>query len=202
MTAINIRAVLISTKLDLPELAPLIGHRVELTIRDDTGGSWPEGWFEADEGAIEDSSFEHTPQPALASRLPLDPLRTFVLLVYAASLHRSSHDFGFFSRLTCQSAQSFARSCSMASREVRTPKEGARVEVFLAPSLSFPFDDAAAEKYAQIRRDLERAGQRIGAHDLEIAAIAVARQLTLVTHNVSEFSRVSGLVWEDWESVL
>jgi len=73
MTAINIRTVLTSTKLDLPELAPLIGHRVELTIRDDTGAGWPEGWFEAVEGAIQDSSFERAPQPALASRLPLDP---------------------------------------------------------------------------------------------------------------------------------
>jgi len=65
MTAINIRAVLTSTKLDLPELAPLIGHRVELTIRDDTGASWPEGWFEAVEGSIQDSSFERAPQPPL-----------------------------------------------------------------------------------------------------------------------------------------
>lgn len=75
------------------------------------------------------------------------------------------------------------------------------MEVFLAPLISFPFDDSAANRYAEIRHALERAGQRIGAHDLEIAAIALARQLTLVTHNVSEFSRVSGLAWEDWESV-
>lgn len=66
--------------------------------------------------------------------------------------------------------------------------------------MCFPFDDAAADKYAVIRHNLECAGQRIGAHDLEIAAIVVARQLTLVTRNVSEFSRVSGLAWEDWES--
>jgi tRNA(fMet)-specific endonuclease VapC len=89
-----------------------------------------------------------------------------------------------------------------AARSQDPAKEQGRVVVFMAPLVSFPFDDAAAEKYAQIRHDLERAGQRIGAHDLEIAAIAVARQLTLVTHNVSEFSRVSGLMWEDWESVL
>jgi hypothetical protein len=73
MTAINIRTVLTSTKLDLPELAPFIGHRVELTIRDDADATWPEGWFETIEGSIEDASFERAPQPALASRRPLDP---------------------------------------------------------------------------------------------------------------------------------
>ena len=88
-----------------------------------------------------------------------------------------------------------------AARSQDPAKEQARVEVFLAPFVSFPFDDAAAEKYAEIRRGLEGGGERIGAPDLEIAAIAVAHQVTLITHNVSEFSRVSGLVWEDWESV-
>jgi tRNA(fMet)-specific endonuclease VapC len=39
------------------------------------------------------------------------------------------------------------------------------------------------------------------AHDLEIAAIALAPGLTVVTLNVSEFARVPGLLWEDWESV-
>ena len=78
--------------------------------------------------------------------------------------------------------------------------ERAVVERFLEPFTSLPFDDLAAEHYAQIRHALERVGQRIGAHDLEIAAIARARDLVLVTHNVSEFARVPGLQWEDWQS--
>ena len=41
----------------------------------------------------------------------------------------------------------------------------------------------------------------MGANDLLIAAIALANELTVVTHNVSEFSRVGGLVYEDWEAV-
>jgi len=36
-------------------------------------------------------------------------------------------------------------------------------------------------------------------NDLMIAAIARCRQLTLVTHNTREFSRVPGLSIEDWE---
>lgn len=73
MAAINIRTVLTSTKLDLPELAPLVGHRVELIVRDDASATWPDGWFEAVEGSIQDSSFERAPQPDLVSRPPLDP---------------------------------------------------------------------------------------------------------------------------------
>ena len=40
----------------------------------------------------------------------------------------------------------------------------------------------------------------IGAHDLQIAAIALVHGLTLVTHNISEFSQVSGLNLEDWQA--
>jgi tRNA(fMet)-specific endonuclease VapC len=49
-----------------------------------------------------------------------------------------------------------------------------------------------------IRADLESAGKVIGPYDLLIAGQAMARQLTLVTANVSEFSRVMGLKWQDW----
>jgi tRNA(fMet)-specific endonuclease VapC len=71
---------------------------------------------------------------------------------------------------------------------------------FFSRYVSLPFDDAAAEKYAVIRADLETRGQLIGANDLLIAAITLAHDFTLVTHNVSEFSRVSGLRLEDWEA--
>jgi tRNA(fMet)-specific endonuclease VapC len=46
---------------------------------------------------------------------------------------------------------------------------------------------------------LEAIGSRIGPNDLLIAATALANDLTLVTHNVREFSRVLGLRVEDWE---
>jgi len=87
-----------------------------------------------------------------------------------------------------------------AERSRDPVSERAVVERFLAPFVSLPFDDSAAEHYSHIRHALERIGQRIGAHDLEIASIALARGLTLITHNVSEFSRVPGLLWEDWET--
>jgi tRNA(fMet)-specific endonuclease VapC len=65
---------------------------------------------------------------------------------------------------------------------------------------SFPFDDAAAEVYAQVRHELEARGQVIGAMDMLIAAIALANNLILVTHNTAEFSRISNLKLEDWTS--
>ncbi len=61
-----------------------------------------------------------------------------------------------------------------------------------------PFDEAAARAYGPLRAELERQGRPIGALDTLIAAHALALDATLVTHNVSEFSRVPGLRVEDW----
>ena len=71
---------------------------------------------------------------------------------------------------------------------------------FLDRFVSFPFDDPSAETYGRIRAHLEGQGLVIGPNDLLIAAIALALGVTLVTHNVAEFSRVPGLKIEDWES--
>ena len=73
-------------------------------------------------------------------------------------------------------------------------------QLFLSRFASYAFDDAAAEAYGEIRADLTRKGELIGPNDLLIAAICRANQLVLVTHNVSEFSRVEGLAIDDWES--
>lgn len=78
-------------------------------------------------------------------------------------------------------------------------KTRAHVDAFLAPFASFPFDDAAATLYAKIRADLSNKGSPIGPNDLLIAAICMARDATLVTHNVAEFSRVAGLKFNDWQ---
>lgn len=56
------------------------------------------------------------------------------------------------------------------------------------------------EHYADIRNTLESAGTPIGPNDLLIAAHARALGLTLVTDNLGEFSRVPGLVVENWLS--
>lgn len=73
------------------------------------------------------------------------------------------------------------------------------VRAFLAPMVSLPFDDVAADRAFAIRADLAAKGTPIGPHDIQIAAIALAHGLTLVTHNTTDFGRVSGLTCEDWE---
>jgi tRNA(fMet)-specific endonuclease VapC len=62
--------------------------------------------------------------------------------------------------------------------------------------LPLPLD--AARRYAEIRAELQRAGQLIGSNDLWIAAHALADDLTLVTNNEREFRRVPGLRVENW----
>jgi len=87
-----------------------------------------------------------------------------------------------------------------ARRSARVEFNLKRLEHFAAPLQRLPFDDRCAHDYGLIRADLAAQGRPIGANDLMIAAIARAHDLTLVTHNTGEFSRVVGLRVEDWES--
>lgn len=74
-----------------------------------------------------------------------------------------------------------------------------RQQGFLNRFVSLPFDDVAALIFGRIRAQLNRQGTPIGFYDLQIAAIALSNNLTLITHNIAEFSRVDGLAIEDWE---
>jgi tRNA(fMet)-specific endonuclease VapC len=74
-----------------------------------------------------------------------------------------------------------------------------RLETFLAgPIEILAFDREDARVAGSIRSSLEKMGKPIGAYDLLIAAQALSRQLTLITANVSEFSRIKGISWQDW----
>jgi len=59
-------------------------------------------------------------------------------------------------------------------------------------------DAAAAEHYAEIRAELKRKGQSIGANDLMIAAHARSEGAVVVTNNEKDFGRVKGLKLENW----
>ncbi len=61
-----------------------------------------------------------------------------------------------------------------------------------------PFGKKDAEAAAAIRADLEQQGIPIGPLDNLIAGTALANRASLVTHNTREFSRVKGLMVEDW----
>lgn len=85
------------------------------------------------------------------------------------------------------------------SKSSRPAQNAQRLEAFLSGPISvLPFTSEDARSAGTIRADLERTGKPIGAYDLLIAGQALAQQLVLVTANVSEFSRVKGLKWEDW----
>ena len=72
-----------------------------------------------------------------------------------------------------------AMKSSNASRSL------AKQRAFLELFQSLPFDDTAAEIYGRVRAALAIKGTPIGPNDLMIAAIALANDLTLVTHKQS-----------------
>jgi len=85
------------------------------------------------------------------------------------------------------------------SKSARVALNTQRLETFLSgPVIVLPLEDEDAQAAGSIRAALEASGKTIGAYDVLIAGQAVARQLTLVTANVSEFARVQGLTWQDW----
>ena len=73
-----------------------------------------------------------------------------------------------------------------------------KVEGVLGTIPVLPLDVPVDAGYGVIRAELEMAGQIIGLNDLLIAAHAQALNLTLVTDNTREFSRIRGLDVENW----
>jgi tRNA(fMet)-specific endonuclease VapC len=76
-----------------------------------------------------------------------------------------------------------------------------KLERFVSRFKILPFDEAAAKNAGQIQATLRKSGIPIGVYDIQIAAIALSYNLTLVTHNTREFRRINGLAYEDWEIV-
>ena len=79
----------------------------------------------------------------------------------------------------------------------RTAENLARVAGLQFEVLEFDREDARAA--GELRASLALSGAPIGPYDVLIAGQALARALTLVTHNTEEFQRVPGLQIEDWE---
>ncbi|MFQ5661544.1 MAG: type II toxin-antitoxin system VapC family toxin [Gammaproteobacteria bacterium] len=73
-----------------------------------------------------------------------------------------------------------------------------RIDALLNAIEVVPFEEEADRHYAIVRQELTRAGRLIGPNDLSIAAHALALNLTLVSANIDEFSRVPDLVVESW----
>jgi len=95
--------------------------------------------------------------------------------------------------------------CSVVAAELAygvaksgSPRNRQALEMFLAPLIILPFEEAALWAYGDLRSELERKGTPIGALDTMIAAHALSQQSTLVTNNTREFARVPGLALENW----
>ena len=86
-----------------------------------------------------------------------------------------------------------------SQKSQRPDRSRAEQDEFFQNIDSLPFDDDAAEEYGSIRAYLEKRGTPIGPHDMLIAATARAKGIIVVTHNTSEFGRIPGLNFEDWE---
>jgi tRNA(fMet)-specific endonuclease VapC len=87
-----------------------------------------------------------------------------------------------------------------AEKSQRRDENMATIEALFSDMESLSFDDLAAKQYGVIRKNLSTSGVLIGPNDLMIAAIGLVHDITVVTHNTREFSRVSGLRIEDWET--
>jgi tRNA(fMet)-specific endonuclease VapC len=88
------------------------------------------------------------------------------------------------------------------AKSARQEANARLVELFFAGQVGLlAFDPEDAKIAGRIRVNLESVGKPIGAYDLLIAAQALRHQLSLITANGREFSRVKGLDWEDWARV-
>ncbi len=111
----------------------------------------------------------------------------------------------FLARLKNHKPADFGISAIVAHKLFYGAYKGQRAEKSLAQidALRFEiveFNQEDARRAGEIRAALGTAGAAIGPYDILIAGQALARSLTLVTHNVKEFSRIKTLRFEDWQA--
>jgi tRNA(fMet)-specific endonuclease VapC len=87
------------------------------------------------------------------------------------------------------------------AKSQRRRENSERLRIFLSGNVGIQqFDEDDATVAGELRATLELARTPIRSYDLLIAAQAVRSSAVLITANVSEFSRVPGLTWENWAS--
>jgi tRNA(fMet)-specific endonuclease VapC len=85
-----------------------------------------------------------------------------------------------------------------ARASARVAENLARLEQFLQIVEVADFDRASAEAYSRIRLALRQKGRPTGEIDTLIAAVALANEAVLVTHNTKHFENIEELSLEDW----
>ena len=85
-----------------------------------------------------------------------------------------------------------------AAKSQNPVKEHQAVLDFVSPFKIINFNPNDAESFGLIRSYLEKKGTPIGPYDMQIAAQAMTRNLTVVTNNYDEFVRIPWIKVEDW----
>jgi tRNA(fMet)-specific endonuclease VapC len=98
----------------------------------------------------------------------------------------------------CISAVTLMELIFGAEKSAAPEKNLAVIEGFTARLEVLPFDNEAAAHTGMIRSELAKAGTPIGPYNQMIAGHARSRGFIVVTNNLREFQRVSGLRVEDW----
>ena len=98
----------------------------------------------------------------------------------------------------CISSVTYAELVHGVEKSAAVDRNRLALSILLANIEILDFDVNAAEGYGKIRADLEKNGTPIGPLDMMIAGHARSLDYTVVTNNVKEFKRVSGLKIENW----
>ena len=85
-----------------------------------------------------------------------------------------------------------------AFKSQRTAQNVALVDALQFEVIEFDREDA--RRAGEVRAYLAAKGTAIGPYDALIAGQAIARDITLITHNTNEFQRVPKLRSEDWQA--
>ena len=85
-----------------------------------------------------------------------------------------------------------------AAKSKRRDQNRSALRNFLSSFEIIPFDTRDAEIFGIIRAELEHQGSPIGPYDMQLAAQALARDLTFITNNTAEFKRIAKLKLENW----
>jgi len=166
---------------------------------------WPPGFFEQTGGRL---ARRTGTRPAGRIREARGILTTYLLDTNTCVHYLRKRNPHVVRRIQARPPQEI-RLCSVVQMELYygayksppayRPANLALLAHFFSQFTGLAFEQPAAERRGRIRAHLESLGTPIGPYDLQIASIALVHQLTVVTHNVAEFSRVPGLTVEDWE---
>lgn len=102
--------------------------------------------------------------------------------------------------LSVVSASELLHGVCRADDRTRRARRSGFVEAVLDRFPILHIDLPTARTHAEVWAELAAAGRLIGAHDLWLAAGALAHGMTLATSDVRHFDRVPGLSVEDWSA--